>query len=245
MPDIDFAVIVPMANEQDTFAEFTGRLGAVLADLGSGHVYIVIDKVTQDDTLELSNQLSAADHRFTTVWAPENRNVVDAYVRGMRAAFDAGHRVIIEMDAGLSHDPDQIPEFLKLYAEDLQCVFGSRYMHGGANVAPPLKRAFLSKAGTFLANALLGSRLSDMTSGYELFDRDIVGKILAYPLKSKAHFYQTEIRYLLRNSRYREIPIVYKSPSHSASGKAVKNSISCLLYYLLLRMTGRAPALVS
>lgn len=244
MPDIDFAVIVPMANEQETFAEFTERLGEVLSGLGSGHVYIVIDKATEDNTLELSRQLSAADQRFTTVWAPENRNVVDAYVRGMRAAHDAGHEAIIEMDAGLSHDPDQIPEFLRQYSEGLQCVFGSRYMQGGANVAPPLKRAFLSKFGTILANTLLGSGLSDMTSGFELFDREIVGKILAYPLKSQAHFYQTEIRYLLRFAQYREIPIVYKSPSHSASGKAISNSIACLLYYLLLRMTGRAPALV-
>ena len=240
---IDFAVIVPMANEQETFAAFTDRLAAVLDRAGAGTVYIIVDEVSADDTLALARELSAADTRFVTVWAPENRNVVDAYIRGMRAAFEGGHEVVVEMDAGLSHDPDMIPDYLEQYVSGCECVFGSRYMSGGANVNPPLRRAFFSKSGTLLANALLGTRLTDMTSGYELFARGIVGAILDYELKSKAHFYQTEIRYLLRNTRFSELPIVYRSPSNSASWKAVRNSIWCLLYYFGLRLTGRAPSL--
>jgi len=38
--------------------------------------------------------------------------VVDAYMRGYREAFKNNHDLIIEMDAGLSHDPETIPAFL-------------------------------------------------------------------------------------------------------------------------------------
>jgi dolichol-phosphate mannosyltransferase len=147
------------------------------------------------------------------------------------------------MDGGLSHDPAGIPNFLKAFSQGSQCVFGSRYVSGGKNVSPPVKRAFLSASGTLLSNLLLGTKLEDMTSGFEAFDREIVAKILAYPLKSRAHFFQTEIRYLLRYCRYKEIPIVYKSPSHSISGKAIINSIYCLCYYFLLRIIGQSPNL--
>jgi len=242
---MDFAVIVPMANEEETFERFTDSLKSVLDSLDTGHVYIIIDAVSKDQTLTLSRQLSSVDERFTTVWAPENRNVVDAYVRGLREAYAGGHDAIIEMDGGLSHDPNEIPVFLGGLSAGNQCVFGSRYMRGGRNIRPPMKRAFLSKAGTLLSNILLGTKLEDMTSGFEAFDRNIVEKILSYRLKSWAHFYQTEIRYLLRHTQYKEVPIVYKSPSHSISGKAIRNSIYCLGYYFLLRILGRAPSLAS
>jgi len=242
---MDFAVIVPLANEQETFETFTNRLKNILDSLAAGHVYIVIDRVSKDDTLKLSRELSDRDKRFSTIWAPENRNVVDAYTRGMREAYAGGYEAVIEMDGGLSHDPAEIPKFLEALAEDNQCVFGSRYIQGGRNISPPMKRAFLSQAGTFLSNLLLGTKLMDMTSGFEAFDRDVVEKIITFPLKSRAHFYQTEIRYLLRHSRYKEIPIVYRSPSDSASWKAVRNSVFCLCYYTFLRLVGCAPSLVA
>jgi len=46
--------------------------------------------------------LSAKDCRFVTVWSPENRNIVDAYLKGYSTAYANGHEIIIEMDAGLS-----------------------------------------------------------------------------------------------------------------------------------------------
>jgi len=118
-------------------------------------------------------------------------------------------------------------------------------MQGGENVNPPMKRAFLSRGGTFLSNLLLGTKLADMTSGFEAFDREVVKKIITYELKSQAHFYQTEIRYLLRYTRYKEIPIVYKLPSASVSSKAIRNSIFCLCHYFFRRIIGRTPKLFS
>jgi len=240
-----FAVVVPMANEQETIKKFSDSLRSVLDSLAAGHVYIVVDKVSTDETLTLANQLSETDDRFSTIWAPENRNIVDAYIRGLREAYACGYKAIIEMDGGLSHDPNEIPNFLKALSEGNQCVFGSRYVHGGRSIDPAIKRAFLSKGGTILSNLLLGSKLKDMTSGFEAFDRKVLEKILSYPLKSRAHFFQTEIRYLLRYTKYKEIPIVYKYPSNSISNKAISNSIYCLCYYFFLRILGRAPSLIS
>jgi len=66
---------------------------------------------------------------------------------------------------------------------------------------------------------------------------------LQYKLKSTAHFYQTEVRYLLRNKRYAEIPIHYQSPSPSVSENAIKNSISVLGHYFIKGLSGKAVSL--
>lgn len=233
----NFALVIPMANEEEDFEPFVASITQVLDFLQSGKVYFIIDKVSKDRTLQLCQELEKRDPRFVAVWAPENKNVVDAYLRGYRAAVDH-HDYIIEMDAGLSHDPRAIPMFLRVLNEGNECAFGSRFMNGGSIWKSSFKRTFLSRTGTVLSNLLLGTRMRDMTSGYQGFHVSVVKEFLAYPLLSKAHFYQTELRYLLRHKRYIEVPIHYRAPSPSVSKKAIYNSISVLFHYFMQRLKG-------
>lgn len=237
----DWAVVIPMANEEDDFAPLVSSLTRVLDRLESGKVYFVVDNASKDRTRELCDALALRDSRFETVWSPQNRNVVDAYLSGYKRAYAAGHHYIIEMDAGLSHDPRALPMFIRVLNEGNECAFGSRFINGGSTADSVWKRKMLSKVGTWLANWLLGTKMKDMTSGYQGFQRYIVGEFLKYPLKSRAHFYQTELRYLLRDTRYIEVPIHYRAPSPSVSEKAIKNSIDCLMHYFRARLAGKAP----
>jgi len=241
--DNNWAVIIPMANEEEDFQPFADALAYTLDRLESGKVYFVIDKVSKDQTLNLSRALEAKDPRFCTVFCDNNKNVVDAYLNGYRYALAQGHKIIIEMDAGLSHDPRALPMFLRVLNEGNECAFGSRNINGGSMASSSPNRKFLSGFGTFLANLLLGTSMKDMTSGYQGFRSYVVAEFLNYPLLSKAHFYQTELRYLLRHTRYMEVPIHYRAPSPSVSQKAIMNSLNTLIHYTLKRLTGKAPAI--
>jgi len=239
----DFAIVIPMANEEKEFSVFIDVLRKVLDRLESGSVYLVVDSVSKDATLKLCQDLSAKDNRFTTVWAPENKNVVNAYIRGYREALQNNHDLIIEMDAGLSHDPRAIPMFLRTLNEGNECAFGSRFINGGSIWQSTFKRKFLSRIGTILSNVLLGTDMHDMTSGFQGFHADVVRQFVSYPLLSKGHFYQTEIRYLMRKKRFREIPIHYRAPSNSVSGKSIHNSLSVLSHYFMRRLMFNSAAL--
>ena len=239
----DWALVIPMANEEADFKPFIEMIDLVINEINPGNVYFVVDNASKDRTLELCQEQSKKDSRYVTVWAPENKNVVDAYIRGLRTAYEAGHELIIEMDAGLSHDPRAIPMFLRVLNEGNECAFGSRFINGGSMGDSPFKRRLLSKTGTVLANVMLDTKLYDMTSGFQGFHRDIVGKIINYPMVSKAHFYQTELRYLLRNKRISEVPIHYSAPSPRVSPNAIKNAYKTLFYYFFLRLQGKTPKL--
>ncbi len=241
--DNNWAIIIPMANEEPDFAPFVHELKKVLDRLNSGKVYFIVDNASKDRTHELCSSLSTEDPRFDTIFAPENRNVVDAYLRGYKEAYANGHDIIIEMDAGLSHDPSALPMFLRVLNEGNECAFGSRFMNGGSMVDSPFKRRMLSHTGTILSNIMLGTSLYDMTSGYQGFHSHVVKQILDYPLQSKAHFYQTELRYLLRKKKFAEVPIHYKAPSPRVSQKAITNSLEVLTSLFLKRITFRAPFL--
>lgn len=236
----EFAVVVPMANEEKEFQSFVDMLADTLDRLKCGKVFMVVDTVSKDKTLELCEKLSAIDQRFVTIWAPDNNNVVDAYLRGYKEAIRGGFEIIIEMDAGLSHDPRAIPMFLRVLNEGNECAFGSRFINGGSICDSNWRRTSLSRFGTVLSNVLLGTKMYDMTSGFQGFHASVVEDFVDYPLLSKAHFYQTELRYLLRKKRYAEVPIHYRAPSPSVSRKAIVNSLFVLWYYFSQRLKKKA-----
>ena len=239
MSNNDFAVIVPMANEEDDFGVFIAAMSTALDRLQSRKVYLVVDNASKDHTYELCKELAEKDSRYEVVWAEEDRHVVDAYMNGYRAAARNGHEVIIEMDAGMSHDPRALPMFLRVLNEGNECAFGSRFINGGSMYNTNRYRTFLSKFGTTLSNVLLGTELFDMTSGYQGFHLNVVEEFIDFPLRSTGHFYQTELRYILRYKRYAEIPIHYRVPSPGIPSSSIKNSIDTLLYYFWKRITGR------
>jgi dolichol-phosphate mannosyltransferase len=236
----NYAVVIPMANEEKDFVPLVKELTKTLDENSSGTVYFIIDEVSKDDTLLLCQELSVKDIRFKAIWAPENKNVVDAYIRGYQEALLNKHDLIIEMDAGLSHQPKASPMFLAKLNNGYECVFGSRFIKGGSMPDTNIKRYLLSKVGTILANLLLGTRLHDMTSGFQGFHAHIVKQFVEYPLLSKAHFYQTELRYLLRNKKHIEIPIQYQAPSPRVSKNAIQNSFDVLFFYFFERLKNKS-----
>jgi len=232
-----------MANEELEFNQFINCLKEALLRLNNGSVYIIVDDVSTDNTLSLCRELSSKDNRFITVYSPENRSIVDAYLRGYKEALKKGHEIIIEMDAGLSHDPSALPMFLRVLNEGNECAFGSRFINGGSICDSTWKRTFLSKFGTILSNTFLGTKMYDMTSGYQGFHRSIVEKFVNYNFISTGHFYQTELRYLLRQTKYFEVPIHYRAPSPGVSNNSIKNSLYCLFYYFIRRLKG-SPVII-
>ena len=210
------AVVTPLANERNVIDDLVAR---VMRQLGpSDRMFCVFDRVSSDGSLERARELALAEPRLTVVWAPENTCVVDAYFRGYRETLAGGFDWILEMDGGLSHLPEEIPRFIEAMQAGYDFAGGSRFMPGGA-FSGPLFRRIVSRGGTILANLLLGTRMRDMTSGFECFTHAALSRVVAMGVRSRAHFFQTEIRYAMHALRWTEIPIHYGCPSQSV-GKA-------------------------
>ncbi len=217
-------IVCPMANEGADGVRFTQAVLAQCSQLKRVTFFAILDRATKDNSLQLLRDYERAEPQLRVVWAPENRGVVDAYVRGYREALAAGCHWILEIDAGFSHRPEDVPLFLKGMSDGYDCVFGSRFMKGGTMRDKSIKRYIVSRGGTFLANLLLGTRQTDMTSGFELFSRKTMEMVLARGIQSRAHFFQTEIKFYCRHLNFIEVPIHYQSPSPRLGSSAVKDA---------------------
>jgi dolichol-phosphate mannosyltransferase len=228
-----------MANEENEFQLFTNHLANEISKIGNGTVFLIIDRASKDKTLALAQLLSKSDSRFITIWAPENKCLADAYKRGYKEACAGNFEYIIEMDAGMSHNPASLSDFIIQLQTGYDCVFGSRFIPGGSMENANYKRLFLSKYGTLLSNFLLGTKLKDMTSGYQAFTKNIANNLMHVEYKAKAHFFQTEVKFLLRKTKFIEIPIQYTTPSPSVSNGSLWNSINCLIFYAARKIIGK------
>jgi len=218
-------IVTPLANEEATVDQFLDR---VLQQLGPCDlVFCVLDNASRDSTRERVTNRNACDSRVRLVWAPENRSVVDAYFRGYREAFAAGCQWILEMDGGLSHPPEQIPQFIQAMESGVDFAAGSRFSAGGS-YSGRWSRYLLSKGGTVLTNLLLGTRMHDMTSGFECFSRKAMEHVLRRGVESRGHFFQTEIRYSLHDWAWKEVPFSYACPSKSVGQSQVVESFRIL-----------------
>src|ERR1700689_3626381 len=98
-----------MANEGDEAVRFVQEVLAQCDGFRRVDFFAVLDRATRDNTVELLRAHAPAEPRLTVVWAPGNSCVVDAYVRGYREALASGADWVLEIDAGFSHYPEDMP----------------------------------------------------------------------------------------------------------------------------------------
>jgi dolichol-phosphate mannosyltransferase len=224
-PQVRLGVVIPLANEQETVDEVLRRVSVQLDP--ADRIFCVLDHASRDATLQIVEAASHRDCRIRLVWAPENTHVVDAYFRGYREALQAKCRWILEMDGGLSHLPEEIPRFVAAMETGVDFAAGSRFMAGGSYQGR-LSRLLLSRGGTYLSKLFLGTRMKDSTSGYECFTHRALSYVVDQGVMSTGHFFQTEIRSMLRDWRWVEVPITYQSPSRSVGIATILESLCCL-----------------
>lgn len=219
-------IVMPVANEEDTMGWILDEILSLPYD--NLHVYPVIDAYSKDRTEEIIRKRERVSDRVKCIFYKESKGVITCYLEGFRQALADGAERIIEMDGGGSHLPSEIPQFIDRLDEGYDCVWGSRFMDGGSMKEQPFRRRLLSLGGTFLSNLVLGTRLKDMTSGFEGFQRRILESMNLDEFLSKGHMYQTEMRYYCRKLHTVEVPIHYVGSASSLKSSSVWEALKIL-----------------
>jgi len=236
---INLGIVCPMANEHSTAVEFIKAVLDRCKGFKSVKFFAVFDHTCKDGTFDLLKELNDKPQQLQLIWSPQDNCVVDAYIRGYREALDAGCDWILEIDAGFSHQPSEIPQFFAKMAAGFDCVFASRFCKGGKFTDAPLSRRFISRYGSILTNLMLGTKLKDMTSGFELFTKQALQKVLERGIRSRGHFFQTEIKAYCRNLKTAELPIHYRSPSQGINTAVIADAFGNLFRLFKERLVGK------
>src|SRR5215470_3193413 len=115
-------VVVPTYNERENLTPLANRLLGlpVSVDL------LVVDDNSPDGTGKLADELAGKYPSIHALHRQEKNGLGRAYIAGFKWALERDYEFIFEMDGDFSHNPDDIPAFLKA-AQNADLVLGSRY----------------------------------------------------------------------------------------------------------------------
>lgn len=213
-------VVIPAKNEGETIG------GLVLESFRYGaDAVVVADDSSTDATATEARRVGAC----VVEVSPRRRGMAGVYLAGLEKALHLGASHVVEMDAGRSHDPAQLNAFWNLLL--IFDVASGRRFGPGARHRGHWKRRALSWGGTLLVNLLHRTSFLDATSGYMGYRRGALEKLLAVPLQSSGHYYQTEMRLraVRLGLRIAEVPIVYRSSGSSLNGTSIREALKLVL----------------
>ena len=177
-----------------------------------GFRLLVVDDGSPDGTGAIADDL-AAKHpgRVEVMHRTGKRGLGRSYVDGLRHALRQGTaEFICQMDADLSHNPEYLPELVRM-AADHDLVIGSRYLYGVSVVNWPLHRIFLSAFANRYIRAVTRLSTTDCTSGFRCWRREALAQLPISRMVSDGYAFLVEMLYEAkrRNFRIGEVPIIF------------------------------------
>jgi len=214
----DYLIIIPAYNEEDTIEELVIR-AKKYADV------CVINDNSKDTTPKILEKFSD----IHVIHHEKNTHIPGGLLDGMRYAVEQGYAYGIAIDAGLSHNPDEIPRFIDHPHYDL--AIGTRI----EKTNTPLFRKALSFVGNIIYNSSLEFPASifkkkyykDISSGYRRYSNKAMQLILSKKTESKSFdiLFET-VMYIYRNRlTISEVPITYDFSNSSLNPNVVKDCL--------------------
>ena len=199
-------VIIPTYNEMEKISSVLSRVLSIKDDID----ILVIDDNSADGTGEYVRELSRKERQVKLHTRPAKLGLGTAYIEGFRYAVREEYDYIFEMDADLSHNPDDIPRFLETI-KNADLVVGSRYFDGVSIVNWPISRLLLSYFANMYARIVTGVPVKDMTSGYKCYRKKVVEMLLKEKIVSDGYSFQIEtVFWAYRNNfKVKELPIIF------------------------------------
>ena len=199
-------VIIPTYNESENIERI---IDEVLNHEPDIHI-LVVDDNSPDGTARLVKALKKRHPAIHLLEREKKDGLGQAYLAGFKFALQNGYEYIFEMDADFSHDPKEIPNFLKAI-DEVDIVLGSRYIRGVNVVNWPLQRLLLSYFANMYTRFVTGMPVMDATGGYKCIRREVLENIDFDRIHSSGYAFQIELTYKAwrKGFRIKEIPIIF------------------------------------
>jgi dolichol-phosphate mannosyltransferase len=229
-------VIIPTFNESHNVVAVIERVMGLTPRFD----VLVVDDNSPDGTADLVREVQGRfQDRVHLVVRAGKEGLGTAYIRGFRFALEQGYAMICEMDADLSHNPDDLPRLMHAIHEGADLAIGSRYIDGVRVVNWPLSRLILSYGASIYARVITGMPVHDVTSGFKVYRRRVLEAIDLGAIRSNGYSFQVEMKYRTwrLGFRMKEVPIIFTERVQGTSkmNKAIVHEAAWKVWELRLR----------
>ena len=217
-------IIIPTFNESENIELIINKILL----LNDSNDILVVDDNSPDGTSKIVSDLKKENiDRIFLIVRDNKLGLGSAYKEGFNWALNQNYSYIFEMDADLSHDPEEIVNLKELLIKsDSDVAVGSRYLDGVSVVNWPLSRIFLSYFANIYVRIITGMPIKDATSGFIGYTNESLSSLNIDNIKFNGYAFQIEMKFKLwkKNFKLREHQIIFVNRK-SGKSKMDKNII--------------------
>lgn len=169
---IEYSLVVPVFNEEESLRILYGEIVAVAETLSAKIELIFVDDGSTDASWTIIEELVQKDDRVRGIRFRRNF--------GKAAALDVGFKaatlpIVMTLDADLQDDPHEIPDFLRLIDSGYDVVSGWKKTR-----RDPWHKVLPSRVFNEMVSRLTGVKLHDHNCGMKCYRREIFDEITLY-----------------------------------------------------------------
>lgn len=200
-------VIVPTYDEKDNIENLLHKIFGLKEPFD----VLVVDDSSPDGTAAIVKNLQPTYPLLHLEVRKQKEGLGRAYTHGFRWALERDYEYIFEMDADLSHNPEDLPRLLQVLKEDADLAVGSRYSDGINVVNWPLSRILLSYSASKYAKLITGLPVHDATAGFVGYKKEVLESLNLNKIQFKGYGFQVEMKYKSWKKGFKivEVPIVF------------------------------------
>ena len=179
-------------------------------DLDLGYHLLIVDDNSPDGTALKVKELQSTYPNLHLEERPGKAGLGTAYLFGFKWALENNYDHIVQMDADLSHDPNDVPRLVSRL-KDHDLVIGSRYVNGVSVVNWPIRRLILSYGANMYSRFITGMPINDGTGGFKAWRGTLLNDIELKKVRSQGYSFQIEMNFRSwrLGARIKEEPIIF------------------------------------
>ena len=224
------SVVIPARNEEGCIASTVEHLHLELRLHGIPHEIVVVDDASTDSTFAVLQKVGTTMPELTILQNPGPHGFGRAIIYGLdRMHGDAA----VVMMADESDDCRDVVRYWKLLNEGYDCVFGSRFMRGGAVIDYPRMKLLMNRTANLFVRTLFGFKLNDTTNAFKAYRRTVIDG--CRPLIAP-HFNITvelPLKAIARGYSWVSVPITWRNRRTGESKLRIKEMGSRYLFICL------------
>lgn len=227
-------IFIPTYNERENVEEMVEKIFNNNFDFD----LLIADDNSPDGTGDILEELKKKYPKLIVMHREKKMGIGNAHRFGISYAYENGYNFLITMDCDFTHNPEDIPLFLK-YKEEYDIVIGTRYQNEDSLKDWNIYRKFLTRLGHFLTKYLLAMDY-DATGAFRLYNLKKLDKTVFDKVRSQGYsfFFESLFFLYLKGYKIKEVPIVLPKRTYGHSKmtfKEIFKSLSMLFRLFLYR----------
>lgn len=224
-------IVIPAHNEAESITETIEKIEDALRVIKIDHETLVVNDHSRDET---ENVLKGLCQKYPAVRYVNNTGD-GGFGNAVRFGLDNFNAdCVAVMMADLSDSPyDLIKYYTTMLEQNVDCVFGSRWIKGGQVVDYPFVKKIVNRIANKIIQVVMNIKYNDTTNAFKLYKKEVIGGIK--PILAP-HFNLTielPLKAIIRGYSYTVVPNSWTNRKYGVSKLKIKEMGSRYFFILM------------